>query len=346
MTPALAAPLHSLHIVEFEGLGPGPLAAWMLAGLGARVTTLARPGGNPMAQQLGGPGENLLHRGKTVLEVDLKSPAGRGQAMALIAQADALIEGNRPGVMERLGLGPADCAAVNPRLVYGRMTGWGQSGPLAQAAGHDLNYVALSGLLSLGAHRGERPIVPPTALGDAGGALALAFGIVSAALEARSSGVGRVVDAAIVDVVAMLGTLAHWIRGSGQLDGPEPSPFHDSPFYDVYRCADGGHLTVGALEPPFYAELLRRLGLDDIDVAAQYDRSTWPALKARFTALFASQPRDHWVALLEGSDACFAPVLGVAEAAQHPHNRARDTFTVDAAGRISAASAPRFLPLG
>jgi alpha-methylacyl-CoA racemase len=346
MTPALAAPLHSLHIIEFEGLGPGPLAAWMLAGLGARVTTLARPGGNPMAQQLGGPGENLLHRGKTVLEVDLKSPAGRAQALALIAQADALIEGNRPGVMERLALGPADCAAVNPRLVYGRMTGWGQTGPLAQAAGHDLNYVALSGLLSLGAHRGERPIVPPTVLGDAGGALALAFGIVSAALEARRSGVGRVVDAAIVDVVAMLGTLAHWIRGSGQLDGPAPSPFHDSPFYDVYRCADGGHLTIGALEPPFYAELLRRLGLDDVDTASQYDRATWPALKTRFTALFASQPRDHWVALLEGSDACFAPVLGIAEAAQHPHNRARGTFTVDAAGRISAAFAPRFLPLG
>lgn len=342
----LTAPLHSLHIVEFEGLGPGPLAAWMLAGMGARVTTLARPGGNPMAQQLGGPGESLLQRGKTVLEVDLKSSTGRAQALALIAQADAAIEGNRPGVMERLGLGPADCAVVNPRLVFGRMTGWGQSGPLAQAAGHDLNYVALSGLLSLGAHRGERPIVPPTVLGDAGGALALAFGLVSAVLEARSSGVGRVVDAAIVDVVAMLGTLAHWIRGSGQLDGPEASPFHDSPFYDVYRCADGGHLTVGALEPPFYAELLRRIGIDDVDVAAQYDRSTWPALKARFTARFASQPRAYWTERLEGSDACFAPVLGVAEAAAHPHNQARGTFTVDEAGRISATFAPRFSPLG
>jgi alpha-methylacyl-CoA racemase len=165
-------------------------------------------------------------------------------------------------------------------------------------------------------------------------------------LAARESGRGCVVDAAIVDVVAMLGTLAHWIRGSGQIDGPEPSPFHDSPFYDVYRCADGGHLTVGALEPPFYAELLRRLGLDDVDVAAQYQRSTWPALKARLTALFASQPRDHWVARLEGSDACFAQVLGVAEAAEHPHHRARGTFTVDSNGRISAATAPRFAPLG
>ncbi|HNB45903.1 MAG TPA: CaiB/BaiF CoA-transferase family protein [Burkholderiaceae bacterium] len=346
MTNPPSPPLQSLHIVEFEGLGPGPLAAWMLAGLGARVTTLVRPGGNAMAQQLGGPGENLLQRGKTLVEVDLKSPAGRAQALALLAGADALIEGNRPGVMERLGLGPADCAAVNPRLVYGRMTGWGQSGPLAQSAGHDLNYVALSGLMSLGAHRGERPIVPPTVLGDAGGALGLALGLVSAVLAARQSGQGCVVDAAIVDVVAMLGTLVHWIRGGGQIDGPQPSPFHDSPFYDVYRCADGGHLTVGALEPPFYAELLRRLGLDDVPAASQYDRATWPALKARLTALFASQPRAHWQALLEGSDACFAPVLGVAEAATHPHNQARGTFAVDERGNVRAAIAPRFLPLG
>lgn len=344
--PQPSSPLQSLHIVEFEGLGPGPLAAWMLAGLGARVTTLVRPGGNPMAQQLGGPGENLLQRGKTLVEVDLKSPAGRAQALTLLAEADALIEGNRPGVMERLGLGPADCAAVNPRLVYGRMTGWGQSGPLAQSAGHDLNYVALSGLMSLGAHRGERPIVPPTVLGDAGGALGLALGLVSAVLAARQSGQGCVVDAAIVDVVAMLGTLVHWIRGGGQIDAPQPSPFHDSPFYDVYRCADGGHLTVGALEPPFYAELLRRLGLDDVPPASQYDRDSWPALKARLSALFASQPRAHWQALLEGSDACFAPVLGVAEAATHPHNQARNTFTVDERGNVRAAIAPRFLPLG
>lgn len=346
MTPPQQAPLHRLHIIEFEGLGPGPLAAWMLAGLGARVTTLARPGGNAMARQLGGDGPNPLQRGKDVVEVDLKCAAGRAQAFALITGADALIEGNRPGVMERLGLGPADCAAVNPRLVYGRMTGWGQSGPLAQAAGHDLNYVALSGLMALSAHRGERPIVPPTVLGDAAGALGLALGIVSAVLAARESGQGCVVDAAIVDVVAMLGTLAHWIRGSGQIDGAQPSPFHDSPFYDVYRCADGGHLTVGALEPPFYAELLRRLGLDDVDATAQYDRSRWPALKARFTALFAAHPRAHWETLLEGSDACFAPVLSVAEAAGHAHNQARGTFTVERDGRIRAAIAPRFAPLG
>lgn len=343
--PTLSQPLAELHVIEFEGLGPGPLAGWMLAQLGARVTLLSRPGGNPMAQSLGGAGPNPLHEHKLRRELDLKSPEGRQEALSLVAQADALIEGNRPGVMERLGLGPADCAAVNPRLVYGRMTGWGQDGPLSQAAGHDLNYVALSGMMALGTHPGERPMVPPTVLGDAGGALSLAFGLISGVLAARSSGQGRVVDAAILDTVAMLGTLALWIRGSGQLDGPEPSPFHDSPFYDVYRCADGAHLTVGALEPAFYAELLRRLGLDDVDARAQYDRSTWPALKARLTSLFASHPRDHWTALLEGSDACFAPVLSVAQAAQHPHLQARGLFRVDESGRIRAAMAPRFGPL-
>jgi alpha-methylacyl-CoA racemase len=343
--PTLSRPLAELHVIEFEGLGPGPLAGWMMAQFGARVTLLSRPGGNPMAQSLGGAGSNPLHQGKLRRELDLKSPAGRQDALTLVAQADALIEGNRPGVMERLGLGPADCAAVNPRLVYGRMTGWGQDGPLAQAAGHDLNYVALSGMMALGTHPGERPMVPPTVLRDAGGALSLAFGLVSGVLAARSSGQGRVVDAAILDTVAMLGTLALWIRGGGQLDGPEPSPFHDSPFYDVYRCADGRHLTVGALEPAFYAELLRRLGLDDVEAHAQYDRSTWPALKARLTALFANQPRDHWVALLEGSDACFAPVLEVAEVLQHPHLLSRGLFRVDEAGRIRAEMAPRFGPL-
>ncbi len=339
-------PLRDVHVVEFEALGPAPLAGWMLAGLGARVTLISRPGGNAMARQLGGAGDNPLHQGKTAVELDLKNPADRARALALIAQADALIEGNRPGVMERLGLGPADCAAQNPRLVYGRMTGWGQSGPLAQAAGHDLNYVALSGLLSLGAPRGGLSTVPPTVLGDAGGALGLALGLVSAVLAARSSGQGCVVDAAIVDVVAMLGTLAHWLRSGGQLDTAAPtSPFHDSPFYDVYRCADGGHISLGALEPQFYALLLQRLGLHDVDPTAQYQHAAWPGLKARLAALFASRPRAHWCALLEGSDACFAPVLGMAEAAAHPHNIAREIFHTSADGRLQPTVAPRFLPL-
>jgi alpha-methylacyl-CoA racemase len=342
-------PLDSLTIIEFEGLGPAPLAGWMLAALGARVTLISRPGGNATARQLGGPGENPLQRGKTRLEIDLKQPAGRALALAHVAGADALIEGNRPGVMERLGLGPDACAAVQPRLVYGRMTGWGQSGPLAHAAGHDLNYVALSGMLSLAARRdptASAPLVPPTVLGDAGGALGLALGIVSGVLAARQGGPGCVVDAAIVDIVALLGNLALWLRGAGQLDTAQAtSVFHDSPFYEVYRCADGGHITLGALEAPFYALLLQRLGLHDIDPAQQHDTTTWPVLRARLTLLFHSQPRDHWCALLEGSDACFAPVLSVAEAARHPHNLARKTFGGDDPQHLQAAMAPRFLPL-
>jgi len=342
---SLRPPLAGVRIVEFEGIGPGPLAGRMLADMGAELTVIARPRQGAVSTQLGGRSDNPMHRGKKLMLLDLKRPDAVAEALDLVVTADALIEGNRPGVMERLGLGPADCAVRNPRLVYGRMTGWGQSGPLAQAAGHDLNYVALTGLLSLSAHRGERPIVPPTVVGDAAGALGLAFGMACALFEARSSGQGRVVDAAIVDVVAMLGGIAQMVRAAGQLGRAAPSPFHDSPFYDVYACSDGGFITLGALEPQFYALLLRTLGLSDVDPAAQYDTRTWPALKERFTALFASRPRAHWRQLLEGTDACFAPVLGMGEAAGHAHNVARGTYTVAADGAIEAAGAPRFLPL-
>ncbi|TAM24032.1 MAG: CoA transferase [Rhodanobacter sp.] len=345
MSAPLASPLAGVRIVEFEGIGPGPLAARMLADMGAEVTVIARPQQGAVAAQLGGSGDNPLRRGKTVVPLDLKQEAARAEAMALVAQADGLIEGNRPGVMERLGLGPADCAKANPRIVYGRMTGWGQNGPLAQAAGHDLNYVALTGMLSLSAHRGERPIVPPTVVGDAGGALGLAYGMVCAILEARHSGRGRVVDAAIVDIVAMLGSIAHWIHGNGQLGGDEPSPFHDSPFYDVFRCADGGCVTLGAIEPQFYALLLEKLGLADVDLRKQYDHRAWPVLKERLSTLFASQPRAHWEALLEGTDACFAPVLSLQEAALHPHNRARGIYHRSESGALHAAAAPRFIDL-
>ncbi|APW40982.1 CoA transferase [Rhodoferax koreense] len=338
-------PLHGVRIVEFEGIGPGPLAARMLADMGADVTTLVRPGAAVVNESLGVAGENPLRRGKRVEQVDLKSTAGLARALDLVADADALVEGNRPGVMERLGVGPAPCAARNPRLVYGRMTGWGQCGPLAQAAGHDLNYVALTGLLSLAAPAGQAPRVPPTVVGDACGALGLAFGIACALFEARQSGRGRVVDAAIVDIVAMLGTLVQWIRGGGQIDGAQPSPFHDSPFYDSYACADGGFITVAALEPQFYALLLDKLGLADVDPARQHDKAAWPALKARMAARFRSQPRAHWCALLEGSDACFAPVLSLAEAAHHPHNVARGIYAPGADGAIAVAAAPRFAPL-
>jgi len=335
-------PLQGIRIVEFEGIGPGPLAGLMLANLGAELTLVARPASGAVSLALGGSGDNPLRRGKQVVALDLKTAAGTAQALELVDGADALVEGNRPGVMERLGLGPEVCRARNPKLVYGRMTGWGQRGPLAHAAGHDLNYVALSGLLSLAARPGERPIVPPTVMGDAAGALGLAFGVVSGVLGARSSGRGCVVDAAIVDIVALLGTLVHWIRAAGQIDGDRPSPFHDSPFYDVYTCADGRHITLGALEPQFYALLLTKLGLDDVNPKSQYDHRHWPALKARLAALFATKTRDEWCRLLEGSDVCFAPVLSIAEAAAHPHNVARGTFAVTADGAVNAAAAPRF----
>lgn len=339
------APLTGIRIVEFEGLGPGPLAGRMLADMGAEVTVIARPGRGAVQARLGLADEDPMRRGKAVVLLDLKQPEALAQALARVAAADALIEGNRPGVMERLGLGPADCAARNPHLVYGRMTGWGQHGPLSQAAGHDLNYVALTGLLSLSAHRGERPIVPPTVVGDAAGALGLAFGMACALIDARRSGQGRVVDGAIVDVLAMLGGIALSVHASGQLGGPEPSPFHDSPFYDVYACADGGFITVGALEPQFYALLLDKLGFADVDPAHQYDKAAWPALKARFAALFASQPRAHWCRLLEGSDVCFAPVLSIAEAVAHAHNAARGLYAAGPGGAVRASAAPRFLPL-
>lgn len=338
-------PLAGIRVVEFEGLGPCPLTGLMLAGMGAQVEVIARPTRGAVNERFSSGHDDPLRRGKTALTLDLKQKAGVEAAMERIASADALIEGNRPGVMERLGLGPADCAVRNPRLVYGRMTGWGQHGPLAQAAGHDLNYVALTGLLSLSARNGEPPMVPPTVVGDASGALGLAFGVVCAILEARTSGRGRVVDAAIVDILAMLGTIAQWIRASGQLDSGQPSPFHDSPFYDSYACADGRYITIGALEPQFYALLLDKLGLADVDPARQYDTATWPRLKQRLAALFASRPLSDWCALLEGSDACFAPVLTLAEAALHPHNVARGIYSVARGGAIDVASAPRFLPL-
>jgi alpha-methylacyl-CoA racemase len=253
---SMMRPLSGLKIIEFEGIGPGPLAGRMLADHGAEVVAVVRPN----KAMLGDPDlakhEPPLRRGKRIVALDLKRPEAVEEALALIETADALIEGNRPGVMERLGLGPADCARRNPRLVYGRMTGWGQDGPLSGAAGHDLNYLALSGALSLTIRPGAEPIAPPTVLGDAGGALGLAFGIVSAILAASRSGKGAVVDCAIIDIAASLSGIALWARANGLVDGPRSSLFHDSPFYDAYRCADGRFITVGALEPQFYAALL------------------------------------------------------------------------------------------
>jgi alpha-methylacyl-CoA racemase len=335
-------PLASLKVVEFEGIGPGPLAGRMLADLGADVVAIVRPN----KAKLGDPdrplSEGPLRRGKRILPLNLKRPEAVAEALTLIETADALIEGNRPGVMERFGLGPAECAKRNPRLVYGRMTGWGQDGPLSHAAGHDLNYLALSGVLSIAARDGKAPIPPPTVLGDGAGALGLAFGVVAAVFAASRADKGCVIDCSIVDVAASLGGIALAARAVGMLDGPSPSAFHDSPFYDLYACADGRYVSVGALEPQFYALLLDKLGLADVDPKAQYDRAAWPALKARLRALFLSQPSGHWRALLEGSDACFAPVFTLAEAAAHPHNMARGLYQRGADGELESVSAPRF----
>src|SRR5580693_8682871 len=338
-------PLAGLKVVEFEGIGPGPLAGRMLADLGAEVVAVVRPNKAALGDPDRPPSEGPLRRGKRIVALNLKRPEELEEALTLIETADVLIEGNRPGVMERLGLGPAECAKRNPRLVYGRMTGWGQDGPFAQVAGHDLNYLALSGILSLAARDGQPPGVPPTVLGDGGGALGLAFGVVAAAFSAGRSGKGCVIDCSIVDIAVTLGGIALAARAVGMLDAPSPSPFHDSPFYDVYGCADGQYVTIGALEPKFYALLVDKLGLADVDPKAQYDRTAWPALKERFRTLFLSRPSAHWRALLEGGDACFAPVLSLAEAAAHPHNAARGVYRFGPSGQLDAAGAPRFFPL-
>ncbi len=351
-------PLSSLKIVEFEGIGPGPMCGLMLAQLGAQVTVVKRPNRPGVGAALpDAPGEHLgLDRGKKSVTLNLKEPVGVGHALALIAKADVLIEGLRPGAMEKLGLGPKICHALNPKLVYGRMTGWGQTGPLAHAAGHDLNYVALTGLLSLTLRDGQPPIVPPTVVGDAAGALGLAFGIASAALHALATGKGCVVDAAMCDITAMLGALMHLTEAAGSIarnpaDPLADSVFHGSPFYDTYLCSDGRYVTICALEPAFYAELLTRLGLTDERPEQQFDKSGWDTLKAKIKALFASQPMAHWCALLEGTDVCFAPVLTMREAAAHPHMSVRKTLHFVDAGlarngqpktAVQASVAPRF----
>lgn len=277
------------------------------------------------------------------MECDLKTEQGIARALELVDDSDVLLEGNRPGVMERLGLGPDVCLAQNPRLIYGRMTGWGQQGPLAHAAGHDLNYVALTGLLSLAARPGSRPIVPPTVVGDASGALGLALGVACALADIRAGGAGRVVDAAIVDIVSMLGMIAQWVRVRGDIDACHPSAFHDSPFYDTYECADGRFVTVGSLEPQFYDLFLRKLGFDDVDRSKQREQAEWPTLKERVTATFRTRTRQEWCDIMEGSDVCFAPVLTMAEAAVHPHNVARKLFKRTEDGGIHPDVAPKFL---
>ena len=333
-------PLAGLRIVEFAGLGPAPFAAMMLADHGAEVVRIARraPPGAPE-------GIDLLARGRRHLGLDLKQPAAQDVARRLVARSHGLIEGFRPGVMERLGLGPDECARINPALVYGRATGWGQDGPLAQAAGHDINYVALGGTLHAIGRPGEPPTPVPGFIGDfGGGGMMLAFGLLAALLEAQRTGRGQVVDAAVADGAALLATLNHGWLASGQWNLQAGTNMGDggAPFYNTYRCADGRFVSVGAIEPPFYAELLRRCGLaGDPAFAAQWDRAAWPQQREQLAEMFNTRTRDEWCALLEGSDACFAPVLDFTEAPRHPHMAARQTFgTAD--GIVQPNPAPRF----
>jgi len=333
--------LAGLRVIELAGLGPAPFCAMLLADHGADVVRVERPGAGGA---LGLPLQyDIPARGRRRLALDLREPASVAQVLDLVAHADVLIEGFRPGVMERLGLGPEVCLARCARLVYGRMTGWGQHGPLAQAAGHDINYIALAGALHAIGRAGQAPVPPLNYVGDyGGGAMLLAFGVLAALFEARRSGQGQVVDAAMTDGTALLSAMFHGLKAAGAWAGPPGTNMLDSGahFYDTYRCADGKYVAVGAIEPQFYAELLQRLGLDPAEFKGQHDARRWPEYKTRLAAVFASRSRDDWCALLEGSDACFAPVLDWDEAPRHPHNVARGTY-LELDGVVQPAPAPR-----
>ncbi|MFF9489688.1 CaiB/BaiF CoA transferase family protein [Streptomyces sp. NPDC014676] len=333
-------PLTGVRVVELAGIGPGPFAAMLLADLGADVVRVDRPGGPGLGID---PARDVTNRNKRSVIVDLKDPDGPARVLDLAERADVLIEGYRPGVAERLGVGPGDCHARNPRLVYGRMTGWGQQGPLADRAGHDIAYIALTGTLGMIGDPDRPPAVPANLLGDyAGGSLYLVVGVLAALHHARATGTGQVVDAAIVDGTAHLSTMIHGMlaagvwqdrRGTNLLDG-------GCPYYGTYETADGGHMAVGALEPRFRTEFLRLLGVEDQD-AAHTDVSRRPALRERVAARFKERTRDAWTAVFEGTDACVAPVLSLREAPHHPHLAARGTFT-DHGGITQPAPAPRF----
>ncbi|MFE1070266.1 CaiB/BaiF CoA transferase family protein [Streptomyces sp. NPDC058783] len=339
-TPGTEGPLTGVRVVELAGIGPGPFAAMLLADLGADVVRVDRPGGPGLGID---PAHDVTNRNKRSIVVDLKAPDGPARVLDLAERADVLIEGYRPGVAERLGVGPEDCHARNPRLVYGRMTGWGQEGPLAQRAGHDIGYIALTGALGMIGAPDAPPPAPANLLGDyAGGSLYLAVGVLAALHHARASGTGQVVDAAIVDGTAHLSSMIHGMlaaggwqdrRGANLLDG-------GCPFYGTYETADGRHMAVGALEPQFYAEFMRLLGIPGL-APARDDMSRWPELRAAVAARFRSRTRDEWTAVFAGSDACTAPVLSLREAPHHPHLAARSTFT-DHGGITQPAPAPRF----
>ena len=334
---APSGPLGGLRVVEFAGIGPGPFAAMLLADMGADVIRIVRPGGTD-------DDVDIVHRSRRSVALDLKSAAGREGALALLGAADALIEGFRPGVMERLGLGPEEVRACNRRLVYGRMTGWGQTGPLAHVAGHDINYIALAGALGSIGPAGAPPVPPLNLVGDyGGGALYLVVGLLAALREAERSGEGQVVDCAMVEGAASLLSLFWTLHAQGGWSGPRGANFLDggAHYYGTYACADGRYIAVGAIEPQFYATLLRLLGIDDPDFVAQNDRDRWPVLQEKLRRLFRQRSRDQWCALLEGTEACVAPVLALTEAPDHPHLAARGAF-IELDGARQPAPAPRF----
>ncbi len=329
-------PLAGFTIIEIGSIGPGPFCGMILSDLGARVVRVARPG--PSLYR------DLLHRGRDAIAIDLKHPGAPEVVLRMVEHADAFFEGFRPGVAERLGIGPEDALARNPKLVYGRMTGFGQEGPLAASAGHDIDYIAVSGVLDLIGMSGGPPVVPLNLVGDlGGGAMLLAVGLLAGLLEAGRSGQGQVIDAAMVDGSATLGMFPRALHAIGQWEGGRGENLIDggAPFYRTYETSDGRYVAVGALEPLFYSELVDGLGLDARDLPEQYDQTHWPRLRAMFEAVFATKPRDEWVEIFAGTDACVAPVLTPAEAPQHTHNVARGTF-VDVGGVMQAAPAPRF----
>jgi alpha-methylacyl-CoA racemase len=341
----MAGPLSGYRIIEIAGIGPGPFCAMLLADMGAEVIRVER------AQSVRGPAPDAPHpdvslRGRRNIALDLKHPDGAATLLDLVEHADGLIEGFRPGVMERLGIGPEQCLARNPKLVFGRMTGWGQDGPYGQAAGHDINYISLAGALAHFGRHGEAPVPPLNMVGDfGGGGMFLAFGVVCALLEASKSGQGQVVDTAMVDGTAVLMTMFWSMKASGIFDENKPGTNlldTGAHFYDVFRCSDGKYISLGSIEPQFYAELLRLTGLsDDPEFARQMDKDLWPHLKTRLRQIFETKTRAEWCEIMEMTDVCFAPVLTLSEAAEHPHNIARGTF-VDLHGVKQPAPAPRF----
>jgi crotonobetainyl-CoA:carnitine CoA-transferase CaiB-like acyl-CoA transferase len=337
-------PLAGVKIVEFTGIGPAPMAAMMLADMGATIIRIDRTGptdlGFPMPEKF-----EFTKRSRAVIGLDLKKPEAIRLALRLIDGADALIEGFRPGVMERLGLGPDVCLKRNRKLAYGRVTGWGQEGPLALAAGHDLNYIALTGALHAIGRKGQKPTPPLNLVGDyGGGALYLVTGLLAAIISARATGAGQVVDAAMVDGALSLMTPIYAMKAGGRLTAPRGENQLDSGayFYEVYECSDGQYISIASIEAKFHAELLQRLEIDPATMPSQWDRSGWPDAKDRLTKLFKTRTRDGWCHVLEGTDVCFAPVLSMDEAHDHPHNTARSAF-IDIGGIRQPAPAPRFV---